>query len=91
MKLTFGEERDAGPILGLTVDSCGVMFNAPLLGEISYARPHSRRGAPQGQWFWITPAMMRAQADHEARRREDRGSSGASSAQGSVRTSRSRL
>ena len=91
MQLTFGEERDAGPILGLTVDSCGFMFNAPLLGEIIYARPNSRRGAPQGKWFWITPAMMRAQADHEARRREDRGSSGASSDQGSVRTSRSRL
>ena len=63
MRLTFGEERDTGPILGLTVDSCGFMFNAPLLGEIIYARPNSRRGAPPGKWFWITPARMRAQAD----------------------------
>lgn len=67
MQLTFGEERDAGPILALTMDSCGLMFNAPLIGEIVYARPNPHGSALQGKWLWITPAMMRAKAHHEAR------------------------
>lgn len=67
MQLTFGEERDAGPILALTIDSCGFLFNAPLIGEIVYARPTPHSSSPREKWFWITPTMMKAKADHEAR------------------------
>lgn len=67
MQLTFGEERDAEPLLALTIDSGGFMFNAPLVGEIIYARTNHHSSPTREKWLWITPAMMRAKADHEAR------------------------
>ena len=66
MQLTFGEERDAGPLLALTIDSCGFMFNAPLIGKIIYARHDAHSSPPREKWLWITPVMMRAKAKHEA-------------------------